>query len=103
MALEMEALLVCGRTADAVLRAPLLLAELASVGGGGYVEMEAKLVIVNAYWEAGERDEARRQVKDLLQSVSIRVADIADPAMRARYVLVLPEVVEANKVAARIL
>jgi len=68
--------------------------------GGGYVEIEARLVMAEACAEEGEMEEASRALRDVVHRIETRAAEIPDEALRSHYLHEVPENVRARSLAA---
>lgn len=66
---------------------------------GGYVEIQVWLAMAETHASRGEMDAARRCLRQALQSIDVRAADIPDEAMRYRYVHDVSENAHARKLA----
>ncbi|MDC0742893.1 serine/threonine-protein kinase [Polyangium mundeleinium] len=67
--------------------------------GGGYVEIEARLVMAEACAEEGEMEEASRALRDVVHRIEARAAEIPDEALRSHYLQAVPENVRARSLA----
>ncbi|MGK4005203.1 protein kinase [Sorangium sp. So ce1036] len=72
---------------------------LACLGGGGYVEIDARVALAEAHWTGGRVDEARAALGEAMRGIAARAEAIPDAAWRARYTTCVPEIVRARRLA----
>jgi tetratricopeptide (TPR) repeat protein len=88
-----------GQRSRALSIARRLSPELLRLGGGGYVEVEARLCVAEACFANGELDEGRRALRDTLHAIELRARSIPEGAWRARYLERVPEVARARSLS----
>ncbi len=96
--LLVRSLVLLGRTAEARALAREI-GEALGADSGGYVEIEARLVMAEAYAKSGEMDEARGLLREVQRRIEARAAGIPDESLRARYRNDVPENVRAFSLA----
>ncbi|WP_235880091.1 serine/threonine-protein kinase PknK [Polyangium aurulentum] len=94
--LLVRALIHLGQRAHALELARRMGPELSHLGGGGYVEVEARLCLAEALFASGELDDGRRALRDTAAAIELRARAIPEDAWRARYLERVPEVVRAR-------
>ncbi|WP_437611104.1 protein kinase [Sorangium sp. So ce834] len=72
---------------------------LACLGGGGYVEIDARVALAEAHWTGGRQDEARAALGEAIRGIAARAEAIPDAAWRARYTACVPEIARARRLA----
>jgi hypothetical protein len=97
--LLIRALLQRGDREEALVLARGLAVELERLGGGGYVEIEARLSITEAMQANGEVEGARALLAETMRQIEVRAASIPEPAWAARYRERVPENARARALA----
>ncbi|MRG96553.1 serine/threonine-protein kinase PknK [Polyangium spumosum] len=68
--------------------------------GGGYVEIEARLVVAEASAEEGDMEEASSALREVMRRIEARAEEIPDEGLRSHYLHDVPENVRARSLAA---
>jgi hypothetical protein len=82
---HVRALLGLGRAAEACSIAEQIVGVLTRLGGAGWVEVEARLAVSEAFEANGDHDRARTELAETLRQVQLRLDDIADPFWKNSY------------------
>lgn len=92
-----QALHAQGASAEAVLLANDLLAQLGSFGPAGRLEVPLRLAASEALQGAGDRERARTELGETLRQIQLRADDIADSFWRSSYLTRNPDCVRAQE------
>src|SRR5262249_54494125 len=92
---HLRALLGLGRAAEACLIAEQVVQVLATYGGAGSFEVEARLAVAEAFEASGDRARAIVELSETLRQVALRAEDIADPFWKDSYLTRNPYVARA--------
>jgi hypothetical protein len=92
---HIRALLGLGRAAEACLIAEQVVHALATCGGAGALEVEARLAVAEAFEASGDHARACAELLETLRQVALRADDIADPFWKDSYLTRNPYVARA--------
>src|SRR5262249_33638925 len=95
-ALLVRGLIGQGKPSEALAAARLIEPELLRLGGGGYVEIEARLSLAEACFADGALEDARATLRETMRRIDERACSIHDAAWRARYLAHVPEIARAG-------